>query len=245
MVKAVEIAVGKKKNLPCFAHTLNLVAQNSLQISDLQNIILKIKAIVTFFKHSCVVSDELRKSGRGDAEPKLIQDMSTRWNSTYYMIQRFLELKNSVSDILIRHKTAPAMLTGLELNMVSSLLNILRPLEAATKEISVDKYCSSSKVIPLVHFMISKLKALSIDEPLVLDVQKLILKEISKRIGGIEQVSSLAISTILDPRFKKLLFEDHLDCADAIRKIKEMMEMDLPDETIIVESESENLEKVS
>ncbi|CAH1224449.1 unnamed protein product [Diabrotica balteata] len=78
-----------------------------------------------------------------------------------------------------------------------------------------------------------------------MDVQKLILNEINKRMGSIEQVSSLAISTILDPRFKKLHFEDHLACSNAIGKIKEMMKMDLLDENINVESGSENLEKVS
>ncbi|KAK2578240.1 hypothetical protein KPH14_000768 [Odynerus spinipes] len=198
MVKAVEIAFGKKKHIPCFAHTLNLVAQNILQIPEMQNILLKIKTIVTFFKQSCVASDELRKAV--SAETKLIQDVPTRWNSTYYMIQRFLELKTAVSDILICHKTAPPMLTGLELNIASSLLNILRPLEAATKEISGDKYCTGSKVIPLVNCTVSKLKTIVIEEPLVMEVRKLILKEINKRMGNIEQVSSLAIATLLDPR---------------------------------------------
>uniref|UniRef100_A0A6P7GZ57 Zinc finger BED domain-containing protein 1-like n=1 Tax=Diabrotica virgifera virgifera TaxID=50390 RepID=A0A6P7GZ57_DIAVI len=97
MVRAVEIAFEKRKHLSCFAHTLNLVAQHSLQIEEVQNLI------------------------------------------------RFLELTNSISDILISNKTAPAMLTGLELNIAASLLDLLRPLEAATKEVSAYKYCTSSK----------------------------------------------------------------------------------------------------
>ncbi|XP_017494985.1 PREDICTED: zinc finger BED domain-containing protein 4-like, partial [Rhagoletis zephyria] len=174
---------------------------------------------------SCAASDDLRKSVR--AEKKLIQDVPTRWNSTYYMVQRFLELKNIVSEILIHHKTAPPLLTGMELNIASSLLNVLRPLEAATKEISGDKYGTSSKVIPLVHCMVSKLKALVIDEPVVLEVQKLTLKEINKRMGAIEHVSVLAISTLLDPRFKKIHFHDPLACAGAIQKIKDLMKISL------------------
>ncbi|CAH2095212.1 unnamed protein product [Euphydryas editha] len=134
------------------------------------------------------------------------------------MIQRFLELKSTVSDILICHKTAPPILIGLELHIASSLLNILRPLEAATKEISGDKYCTGSKVIPLVRCMLSKLKTFTTDEPLVMEVQKLVLKEINKRMGAIEQVSSLAIATILDPRFKKLHFEDPLACSNVSKK---------------------------
>lgn len=244
MVKAVDLAFGKKKHIPCFAHTLNLVAQTIIKVPELENLLSKIKAIVTFFKHSCVASDDLRKSVNADT--KLIQDVPTRWNSTYYMIQRFLELKNVVSDILICHKAAPPMLTGAELNIASSLLNILRPLEAATKEISADKYCTSSKVIPLVHCMLSKLKSQThaIDEPLVMEVHKLILKEINKRMGAIEHVSSLAIATLLDPRFKKLHFEDPIACANAIQKIKDMMKSDVAEEKQ-TESDSDNSDKTS
>ncbi|XP_046803833.1 uncharacterized protein LOC124419252 [Lucilia cuprina] len=116
------------------------------------------------------------------------------------MIERFLELRNAVSDILLRHKTAPPILTGMELSTSSKLLNILRPFEAATKEISGDTYCNSSKVIPLVHCMVSKLKALEIEEPLLNEVHKMALIEINKRMGAIEHVSLLAIATLLDPR---------------------------------------------
>ncbi|XP_074106514.1 E3 SUMO-protein ligase ZBED1-like [Cotesia typhae] len=161
------------------------------------------------------------------------------------MIARFLDLRNPVSEILIRHKTAPPMLTGMELTILTSLLNILRPLEAATKEISSDKYCSSSKVIPLVHCMISKLKNLVIEESLIKEVQKRILTEINRRMGAIEQVSSLAIATILDPRFKKLHFEDPLACANAVSKIKDMLKKNQHDECSTVESDSDSSDKIS
>ncbi|KAI8116921.1 Zinc finger BED domain-containing protein 1 [Lucilia cuprina] len=49
MTKAVELAFGKKKHIPCFAHTLNLVAQKVPNISELQALVTKIKNIVTFF----------------------------------------------------------------------------------------------------------------------------------------------------------------------------------------------------
>lgn len=246
MVKAAEIAFGKKKHIPCFAHTLNLVAQHTLQIPELQAILSKIKSIVTFFKHSCVASDELRKLVT--VETKLIQDVATRWNSTYYMVQRFLELRNAVSEILIRHRTAPPMLTGMELTIMTSLLNILRPLEAATKEISTDQYCSSSKVIPLIHCMVSKLKALVLEEPLLQEVRKRTLAAIEKRMGSIEQISSLAMATILDPRFKKLHFVDPLACSNAVSKIKEFITTDQQEEFCAVAgsaSDSDGSDKTS
>ncbi|CAH2087088.1 unnamed protein product [Euphydryas editha] len=136
------------------------------------------------------------------------------------------------------------MLTSLELNIVSSLLNILRPLEAATKEISGNKYCTGSKVIPLVRCMLCKLKTFITNEPLVMEVQKLVLKEINKRMVAIEQVSSLAIATILDPRFKKLHFEAPLACSNAVQTIKEMMKNNLFEEKNNMESDSDSSDKV-
>lgn len=126
-----------------------------------------------------------------------------------------------------------ADVNGIELTILTSLLNILRPLETATKEISSDKYSSSSKVIPLVHCMISKLKNLVIKESLI-----------NKRMGAIGQVSPLAIATILDPRFKKLHFEDSLACANTVSKIKEMIKKHQQDEST-VESDSDNSDKIS
>jgi len=66
-----------------------------------------VKNIIKRFKHSVVASDELRKATNGDG--KLIQDVATRWNSTYYMLERFTKLSQSVNDIVPKHNTAPPM----------------------------------------------------------------------------------------------------------------------------------------
>lgn len=110
MVKAIELTFGKKKHIPCLAHTLNLVAEGTMACTEWQKIVTKIKAIVTWFKQSCVASDELRKAT--STETKLIQSVPTRWNSTYYMVQRFLELRSVINDIIFRHAIAPPMLSS-------------------------------------------------------------------------------------------------------------------------------------
>lgn len=225
MVKAVELAFGKSKHISCFAHTLNLVAEGTMACDKWQSIVKKIKTIVTWFKQSCIASDELRKAT--SAETKLVQSVPTRWNSTYYMVQRLLELRTVVNDILFRHTNAPSMLSGSEISVASQVLHILRPLEAVTKEISGDKYCTSSKIIPLVRCMRSNITSAVTEESVAKEVQKLALQEINKRMGAIESVTPLAISNILDPRFKKMHFNDALACENAIGKIKELMQLQL------------------
>ncbi|XP_072939812.1 E3 SUMO-protein ligase ZBED1-like [Epargyreus clarus] len=123
MIKAVNLSFGKK-HIPCFAHTLNLVALNAIQhCPELQHLISKVKNIVTWFKQSNTASNELRNAT--EKETKLIQEVATRWNSTYYMIERFLELRTVINDIIFRHKTAPSMLNASELSVLSSVLLVL------------------------------------------------------------------------------------------------------------------------
>ena len=198
------------------------MAQNSIQqCTELRNLITKVKDIVTWFKQSNIASNELRKAT--DKETKLIQEVTTRWNSTFYMIERFLELRSVINNIIISHRNAPPMLTASELSILTSVLQVLRPIEAATKEVSGDKYCTSSKVIPLIHCLILKVESLQLEDSLGKVLQSVVLKEISKRMGVIENVSPLAIATVLDPRFKKMHFTNPLACSSAVAKVKDLM----------------------
>lgn len=174
-----------------------------MMCTEWRNIVSKVKTIVTWFKQSCIACDELRKataaameSPTGAAGVKLIQSVDTRWNNTYYMIQRFLELRSVLNDILFRHPRVPAMLSASEISTVTSVIVVLRPLEAATKEISSDKYCTSSKIIPLVRCMLSKITSAIIEDPIAKEVQKLAINELNKRMGSIEHVTPLAIACI-------------------------------------------------
>lgn len=87
---------GEKKNIPCFAHTINLVVTKS--IDDAKNctaLIGKVRKIVKYIKKSVNASDELRKKQmelglkQGQIK-KMILDVRTRWNSCFYMLERFL-----------------------------------------------------------------------------------------------------------------------------------------------------------
>ncbi|KAF2897468.1 hypothetical protein ILUMI_08708 [Ignelater luminosus] len=181
------------------------------------------------------------RAAKLDNESKRYRDMvqteqHSQWNSTYHMIERFLELRTIINDIIIRYKNAPPMLTASELSILSSVLQVLRPIEAATKEVSADKYCTSSKVIPLIHCLLSKIKPLKLEESLAKELQSVILKEIDKKMGVIERVTSLAIATILDPRFKKMRFTDPIACPSAVAKVKEFMKATIQNE--VVESDS-------
>ncbi|CAH1972665.1 unnamed protein product [Acanthoscelides obtectus] len=52
IVKAVSDLFGKNRHLPCFAHTLDLVASKITDSEDVKPLVVKVKSIVTYFKQS-------------------------------------------------------------------------------------------------------------------------------------------------------------------------------------------------
>ncbi|CAH1106559.1 unnamed protein product [Psylliodes chrysocephalus] len=156
IVKAVHDKFGKVKHVPCFAHTLNLLCENSIKNTQgLNDLIEKVRLIVVYFKRSVKATDLLRKIQRDAGTPegkfkkKMILDVKTRWNSTYYMLNRFLELAPQISSIILLNAEAPVMLSGGELEQLKEIRRLLYPLEQMTIEISGQKYVTVSKIIPM------------------------------------------------------------------------------------------------
>lgn len=134
----------KKKHLPCFAHTLNIVVQNALD--DTQDVALVIdkvkKKIVTFFKQSVSASDELRKISNF----KLKQSVSTRWNSVYFMLDRFITCSDFIASIIVKFPKDPSMLSGSDLFSAKEIMHLLKPFEAVTKELCGQNYVQVGKL---------------------------------------------------------------------------------------------------
>ncbi|XP_039286927.1 zinc finger BED domain-containing protein 4-like isoform X2 [Nilaparvata lugens] len=220
IVKAVELCFGKK-HIPCFAHTLNLVATKGIaDVPQLEEILKKVSRIVTWFHHSVAASDELRKT----VDKKLIQDVPTRWNSTYDMLKRFLELRPFINDIVNRFTSAPPMILALELEILQEVVELLQPLQTATLEISSGQYLTSSMPIPIASRLLEELTSLNPKHEIGEGLKRSILAQHKKRLGAIENVHLLGIATLLDPRFKKEYFLDKVACSRAVNAVSRLMQ---------------------
>lgn len=155
-------------HLPCIAHKLNLVVQKALQLyddegvgsennsdeGDLKLILKKCRIIVGYFKRSEVGNRmlvEKQKQLGSSTILKLKQDIRTRWNSTFFMLERLIKLKEPLTIVMITLKEAPSNLESQEWSIIEDMIPLLRPFNNLTVELSAEQYPTISKVIPLIR----------------------------------------------------------------------------------------------
>ncbi|XP_060665472.1 zinc finger BED domain-containing protein 4-like isoform X2 [Drosophila nasuta] len=153
---AAKLFLGLNKHVPCFAHSINLVVDETIkEICSFSSIVDKIKRVVMQFKHSPAMMDQLRKAQTDEGIPEgkiktLIQNVDTRWNSCLDMMESFLGLANKVALILLnkseRVKGLPEMLNVSELTICRDLCSLLQPFKKATEQISGENYVTISDV---------------------------------------------------------------------------------------------------
>lgn len=86
----------------CTGHTLQLVINAALKSPGIEKAVGAARCLVEHFKKSELASSKLKEKQKQMAttEHSLVQDVSTRWNSTFYRISRLLEQRWPVTATL-------------------------------------------------------------------------------------------------------------------------------------------------
>ena len=81
------------EHISCFGHTLQLTINTGLASDPVMRLTAAAHKLVGHFKHSVIAMSALRINQKQTniAEHHLIQDVSTRWNLTYFMLERLEE----------------------------------------------------------------------------------------------------------------------------------------------------------
>ena len=197
----------------CACHKLQNAIKTALSRTGplLEDIFAKCRKVVGHFKHSNLATEALLKEQRdfGIARPKkLIQDVATRWNSSYNMLQRLVDLRSPVTAVLSKEKGSKLLLAPKDRAVAESLLSILSDLEVVTAMLSGEQY-PLSQVLPIIHGVVND-TLLDNDDDLLLVVRvKDMLKEQLNnrfRMASLEADNLSVIAAALDPRFRNLPF---------------------------------------
>ena len=199
------IQLTKWKHLHCFAHTLNLVVQSSIDDDSLLSTIKKkCKEVVAYFHRSVKAADKLAtiQERLNLPQHKLIQDVETRWNSTFFMFQRIIEQHEALTTTLCLLDRSDLCLMNEMNENLKEAVTLLQPFEIVTREVSSEEYISISKLIPLAK----SLQQLTCSNTSELELGSKLRAQMQHRFRNIEGNHLLAAATFLDPRFKKMAF---------------------------------------
>lgn len=117
------------QHMPCVAHILQRAITVCLESCGFNDVLTKCRKIVGHFRHSPANTEELHQEQRAldqEKEP-LVQDVSTRWNSTLFMIRRLLKNKDAVNATLAKQKHKLVLLSAAEWIKLEKLAAILEP----------------------------------------------------------------------------------------------------------------------
>ncbi|XP_017470506.1 PREDICTED: zinc finger BED domain-containing protein 1-like [Rhagoletis zephyria] len=203
MIKTCELL--QKKHLPCFAHTINLVVQDCLALDCLKDILRKCKRIVTYFKSSAIALSKFKAEQQTEQKYSLIQEVPTRWNSAFYMIERIILTNDAIVKVLLSTSKAPPPLTADQIALLKELMLLLAPFDSATRQISSCVSITISLIIPIVCGLLHNLDnvKIKVKSPEGIEIHKFLVERVIKRLMPYEERTFPRIGTLLDRRFKK------------------------------------------
>ncbi|XP_029931609.1 zinc finger BED domain-containing protein 1-like [Myripristis murdjan] len=163
---------------------------------------------------------------------KLIHDVPTRWNTTYDMLERYLEQQASIYSALMdkdvkKNVRDIAVLTDSEEKLAEDLTKILKPLKNVTTIMSTETSPSVSMIIPLQKMILKSMTPSEEDSSTIKEAKAAITKNLEDRYRDPDLQDYLHRSTTLDPRFKSLPYLEE----DSVKKIysvvtREIMEIE-------------------
>ncbi|XP_052852175.1 E3 SUMO-protein ligase ZBED1 [Drosophila gunungcola] len=205
---AVTTFLSAKHHVPCFADQLNLLLEAVLQRPEIHGLCEKIRTYV----------EADRQSEEPSSQIKLQLDTMQRPLSTYDMLDQYLK-HSSV------HVEEPPPLSPEQMDLGQQLLDVLRPMTSSMRELSRTPYPAASKALPMAHTLINELKQEKSSEHKVAQEVRLFMgKQLEEHFEGMERNLNLAMSSLLDPRFRNIPFQRGALVAKYITQLYDMMQ---------------------
>uniref|UniRef100_A0A8B9HG88 BED-type domain-containing protein n=1 Tax=Astyanax mexicanus TaxID=7994 RepID=A0A8B9HG88_ASTMX len=196
-------------HIKCFEHTINLTTQKGLKCAGAVRLLGRVRRIVAFSHRSTVATAVFKEKQRllELPEHKLKHDVVTRWNSSFDMLERFLEQQAAVCASLLDRKLRKGAsdvhtLSEDDITAAEEMVKLLGPVKATTTVMCEEKQPTVSVIAPLQAKLLDNLKAANEDPTLITEMKETMKRELEQCYVDVQQV--LRKASALDPRFKRL-----------------------------------------
>ena len=193
----------------CINHVLQLVIKDELlEKASVKNLVKTCRDICTFSNQSVLFAQHIVTKQIEDGTEKrlclnLAQDVVTRWNSTYLMLQRFLQLQPVIWSLLLDQEWRDKLevsISNAEWTLMEQVVKVLGVFYEATLRMSSASACIS-EVIPTVTGLLVSLNINNREDHGVKDFKRKLKDSLERRLGGKEMLERYCVATLLDPRY--------------------------------------------
>ncbi|XP_020346796.2 zinc finger BED domain-containing protein 4-like [Oncorhynchus kisutch] len=193
----------------CFGHTIDLIVNEAIKSQRMvQNLLSNARKICERVYRSDKAKEKLAELQKVYQLPEncLIQDVPSKWRTSFFMLERLVEQKKAVDEMSIECNFRE-MISCDQWEVMQSVCNALKPFEVACREMS-NRTATLGQVIPLIHILNRKIDML-FDETMGIDNMLKSLKEaMVSRMSSTLHDPRYTWATMLDPRYKTSLFTE-------------------------------------
>ena len=236
------------ESMNCAAHLIQLCVEDGLKLNTIDRLLGACRKLVGHFKHSTVATAALvdRQKRMNMPVKRLLQDVATRWNSIYYLLDRLVEMRWPISAVLSDERVTKRLDRNLDLrsdqwDLAKELLAPLQQIEVATVYFSEESKVSISSVLPILYGIMDNLAVADEDSSIVKNFKQTVVSSIKRRWSLHDISPILGLTTVLDARFKLLKFLPDTQKSDIVDALKSNVERLLddsdPDCTMVSDTE--------
>lgn len=200
---------GDHSSVQCFSHTVNVIVNEAIKSQRMvQNLLSIARKICERVHRSAKAKEKLAELQKEYELPQhqLIQDVPSKWNTSFHMLERLIEQKRAIDEMSIECSFRE-LISCDQWEVMQSVCHALKPFEAASREMSTHM-STLSQVIPMIHILNRKIEML-FEETMGIDTMLKSLKEaMVSRLSSTLHDPRYIFATLLDPRYKTSLFTE-------------------------------------
>ncbi|MCI4389023.1 hypothetical protein PGIGA_G00092920 [Pangasianodon gigas] len=193
----------------CFGHNIDLIVNEAIKSQRMvQNLLSIARKICERVHRSAKAKEKLAELQKAYNLPEnqLIQDVPSKWKTSYFMLERLVEQKKAIDEMSLECNFRE-LISCDQWEVMQSVCNALKPFEVACREMS-NRTATLGQVIPLIHILNRKIDML-FDETMGIDNMLKSLKEaMVTRMSPTLHDPRYTWATMLDPRYKTSLFTE-------------------------------------